>query len=86
MVKKNQYEKISKEFPEYANLESHLEINLDADGVHPQNVPEKVLGTSSILIGATFDALFCQNFYETMFIRCSSRAFCSVWRNGGKKK
>ena len=40
---------------------------------HPQNVPEKVLGTSSILIGVKFDALFNANFRETIFIRGSPR-------------
>ena len=41
--------------------------------LHPQNLPEKVLGTSSIPIVVKFDALFSANFQEMIFVRCSSR-------------
>ena len=40
---------------------------------HPQNVPEKVLGTSANLTGVKFDELISENFRETIFIRRSSR-------------
>ena len=53
---------------------------------HLQNVPEKVLGTSSILIGANFDALFSKNFCKTIFNGRSSRVFLFGVEERGKEK
>ena len=53
---------------------------------HPQIVPEKVLRTSSTLIGTKFDALFSTNFCETIFVRRSSRVSCLEWRSWEKKQ
>ena len=83
IIIKNHKGKISIEFPESVNIEKSYftknslrsEAILLACGMvwYPQDVPEKVLGTSSILTGAKFYALFSANFCKTIFIRRSSR-------------
>ena len=51
----------------------------------PQNVPEKVLETSSVLFRAKFDALFPQIFQKRFLFGFRPESFWA-WRNGGMKK
>ena len=49
---------------------------------HPQNVPEKVPGMSSILIGAEFDTLFSKIFTKQFSLGAHPESFFDVeeWR------